>query len=101
MAGNSSSGIIEAAAFALPVVNVGARQKGRDRGANVIDAPADPAAVRQALTRALDPAFRASLTAMTNPYGDGQSGPRIAARLAAEPIDDRLRQKSFPEERPS
>lgn len=101
MAGNSSSGIIEAAAFALPVVNVGDRQKGRDRGANVIDAPADPAAVRQALTRALDPAFRASLSGLANPYGDGRAGPRIAARLAAEPIDHRLRQKSFPEERPS
>ena len=102
MAGNSSSGIIEAAAFALPVVNVGDRQKGRDRGANVIDAAADPAAVRQALTRALDPAFRAGLTGMANPYGDGRAGPRIAARLAAEPIGDRLRQKSFPgEERPS
>ncbi len=101
MAGNSSSGVIEAAAFALPVVNVGDRQKGRDRGANVLDAAADPAAVRQALSRALDPAFRASLTAMINPYGDGRAGPRIAARLAAEPIDARLRQKSFPEERPS
>ena len=101
MAGNSSSGIIEAAAFALPVVNVGDRQRGRDRGANVIDAPADPAAVRQALTRALDPAFRSSLTGRSNPYGDGQAGPRIAARMAAEPIDDRLRQKTFPEERPS
>ncbi|MFN3537075.1 MAG: UDP-N-acetylglucosamine 2-epimerase, partial [Brevundimonas sp.] len=101
MAGNSSSGIIEAAAFALPVVNVGDRQKGRDRGANVIDAAPDPAAVRQTLTRALDPSFRSSLIGMVNPYGDGCAGPRIAARLAAEPIDDRLRQKSFPEERPS
>ncbi len=101
MAGNSSSGIIEAAAFALPVVNVGDRQKGRDRGANVLDAGPDPAAVRQALTRALDPAFRSSLTGMANPYGDGRAGPRIAARLASEAIDDRLRQKSFPEERPS
>jgi UDP-hydrolysing UDP-N-acetyl-D-glucosamine 2-epimerase len=101
MAGNSSSGIIEAAAFALPVVNVGDRQKGRDRGANVLDAGPDPAPVRQALTRALDPAFRSSLTGMANPYGDGRAGPRIAARLAAEPVDHRLRQKSLPEERPS
>lgn len=101
MAGNSSSGIIEAATFALPVVNVGDRQKGRDRGANVIDAAAGPAAVRQALTRALDPAFRSGLTGMANPYGDGRAAPRIAARLAAETLDDRLRQKAFPEERPS
>ncbi|MFN3816857.1 UDP-N-acetylglucosamine 2-epimerase [Brevundimonas sp.] len=95
MAGNSSSGIIEAAAFALPVVNVGDRQKGRDRGANVIDAAADPAAVRRAMTRALDPAFRSSLTGMANLYGDGCAGPRIATRLAAEPIDDRLRRKTL------
>lgn len=102
MAGNSSSGIIEAATFALPVVNVGDRQKGRDRGANVLDAAADPAAVRQALSRALDPAFRSDLTGMVNPYGDGRAGPRIAARLAAEPIEDHLRQKSFPgQESPS
>jgi UDP-hydrolysing UDP-N-acetyl-D-glucosamine 2-epimerase len=101
MAGNSSSGIIEAATFALPVVNVGDRQKGRDRGANVLDAAADPAAVRHTLSRALDPAFRSSLAGMANPYGDGRAAPRIAARLAAESIDDRLRQKCFPEERPS
>lgn len=101
MAGNSSSGIIEAASFALPVVDVGDRQKGRDRGVNVIHAPADAAAVRQALARALDPAFRAGLSGLTNPYGDGRAGPRIAARLAAEPLDDRLKRKSFPGEEPS
>ena len=37
MLGNSSSGIIEAASFALPVVNIGTRQSGRARGTNVID----------------------------------------------------------------
>lgn len=101
MAGNSSSGIIEAAAFALPVVDVGDRQKGRDRGANVIHAPADGGAVGSALARALDPAFRAGLTGIANPYGDGRAGPRIAARLGAEPIDDRLKRKTFPGEEPS
>ncbi len=41
MVGNSSSGIMEAASFALPVVNVGMRQQGRERARNVIDAPAE------------------------------------------------------------
>jgi UDP-hydrolysing UDP-N-acetyl-D-glucosamine 2-epimerase len=36
--GNSSSGIMEAASFALPVVNVGFRQRGRERARNVLDA---------------------------------------------------------------
>ena len=38
MLGNSSSGIMEAASFALPVVNVGLRQYGRERARNVLDA---------------------------------------------------------------
>ena len=41
--GNSSSGIIEAASFALPAVNVGIRQQGREHGRNVLDAEADAA----------------------------------------------------------
>ena len=35
--GNSSSGIIEAASFGKYVLNLGDRQKGRERGSNVID----------------------------------------------------------------
>ena len=53
MLGNSSSGLIEAPAVGLPVVNVGDRQAGRDRAPNVIDVPADPVAVADALRRAL------------------------------------------------
>ena len=45
MVGNSSSGLLEAPSFALPVVNLGDRQKGRLRAANVIDAPFEPTAI--------------------------------------------------------
>jgi UDP-hydrolysing UDP-N-acetyl-D-glucosamine 2-epimerase len=83
MVGNSSSGIIEAPSFALPVVNVGCRQAGRERAANVIDVPVDAAAIRRAIAHALDPAFRQSLIGMTNPYGDGRAGQRIADALPA------------------
>ncbi len=38
MVGNSSSGIMETASFALPTVNVGMRQQGRERARNVLDA---------------------------------------------------------------
>src|SRR4030095_2298160 len=37
MVGNSSSGLIEAPSFRLPVVNIGDRQRGRMRAANVLD----------------------------------------------------------------
>jgi UDP-N-acetylglucosamine 2-epimerase (non-hydrolysing)/GDP/UDP-N,N'-diacetylbacillosamine 2-epimerase (hydrolysing) len=90
MIGNSSSGIMEAASFALPVVNVGMRQQGRERAANVIDAPPDTNAICAALTRALDPAFRAGLRGMANPYGDGAAAVRIANVLATVPLEELL-----------
>ena len=90
MVGNSSSGIMEAASFALPVVNVGIRQQGRERAANIIDAPADTNAICAALTQALDPAFRAGLRGMANPYGNGTAAVRIANVLANVPLEGLL-----------
>jgi UDP-N-acetylglucosamine 2-epimerase (non-hydrolysing)/GDP/UDP-N,N'-diacetylbacillosamine 2-epimerase (hydrolysing) len=94
--GNSSSGIMEAASFALPVVNVGIRQQGRERARNVIDAPADAAAIRAAIERALGPAFRASLAGMTNPYGDGTAAQAIARVLASVALDNLLVKQPAP-----
>ena len=95
MVGNSSSGIIEAASFALPVVNIGTRQDGRLRAANVIDVGYPRAEVRAGLRRALDPAFRASLDGLVNPYGDGHAAARIVHRLVTEPLGAALLQKRF------
>ena len=75
--GNSSSGVIEAAAFAVPAVDIGVRQQGRLRGANVLHADDEPDSVSDALARALDPSFRQALHGMTNPYGDGSASDRI------------------------
>ena len=78
MLGNSSSGLIEAPAVQLPVVNVGARQNGRLRGANVIDVPAEWGAIGKGLLTALGgAAFRTKLKGTFSPYGDGHSGERI------------------------
>jgi len=83
MLGNSSSGLIEAPAVRLPAVNVGDRQAGRSRGPNVIDVPAEAAAVAQALRRALDPATRAALPEPDPRLVDGQAGARVARIIAA------------------
>jgi UDP-N-acetylglucosamine 2-epimerase (non-hydrolysing)/GDP/UDP-N,N'-diacetylbacillosamine 2-epimerase (hydrolysing) len=85
--GNSSSGIMEAASFALPAVNVGLRQQGRERARNVIDAPAETAAILRALNQALDPEFRRTLRGMENPYGDGTAAETIARVLTTVPLD--------------
>jgi UDP-N-acetylglucosamine 2-epimerase (non-hydrolysing) len=83
MLGNSSSGIVEAAAVDLPAVNVGDRQAGRRRDANVIDVDADVDAITSALRLALDPATRARSASAHPPMADGRSGRRIADIIAA------------------
>jgi UDP-N-acetylglucosamine 2-epimerase (non-hydrolysing)/GDP/UDP-N,N'-diacetylbacillosamine 2-epimerase (hydrolysing) len=90
MTGNSSSGIMEAASFALPVVNVGMRQQGRERGRNILDVAADTRAIAGALEQALDPHFRNHLRGMENLYGDGTAAPTIARVLATVPLEGLL-----------
>ena len=80
MVGNSSSGVIEAGLFGLPVINVGDRQKGRERGGNVLDVPNNVHAVVAALDRLSAEVHR--FPAGT-PYGDGSAGPRVADAVAA------------------
>lgn len=93
--GNSSSGLIETPAFGLPTVNIGDRQAGRTRGANVIDVPPVADAIRAGLRRALDPAFRAGLAGMKNPYGDGHAAERIVEVLKSVELGGRLVAKPF------
>jgi UDP-hydrolysing UDP-N-acetyl-D-glucosamine 2-epimerase len=96
MVGNSSSGLIEAPSFALPVVNIGDRQRGRVRAQNIVDVESPKSqAIRQAINRVLSPAFRASLRGMENPYGDGSASDRIVAILKTVELNEGLIKKSF------
>jgi len=89
LAGNSSSGIIEAASYGTPVVNVGSRQHLRERNANTLDvapqAGAIAAALRQALAHGPWPPH--------NVYGDGHSAARIVDLLATLPLPASLLHK--------
>jgi UDP-N-acetylglucosamine 2-epimerase (non-hydrolysing)/GDP/UDP-N,N'-diacetylbacillosamine 2-epimerase (hydrolysing) len=88
--GNSSSGIMETASFALPTVNIGLRQRGREKAANVVDASADVASICAAIQNARHPAFRAKLSGMVNPYGDGTASETIANVLTSVPLGQEL-----------
>jgi UDP-hydrolysing UDP-N-acetyl-D-glucosamine 2-epimerase len=94
--GNSSSGIMEAASFALPVVNVGIRQRGRERARNVLDAEASAASILDRIATAASEDFRRSLQGMENPYGDGQAAERIVAALTSVPLGEELLIKHAP-----
>ena len=97
MVGNSSSGIIEAASFRLPVVNIGNRQTGRVRAANVIDVGDSQAEIEMGLRRALDAGFRSSLTSLQNPYGDGHAAQKIVEVIASVEFNSKLLKKRFQE----
>ena len=97
LVGNSSSGIIEAASFRLPVVNIGNRQAGRLRPANVIDVGESREEIEIGLQRALDAEFRKSLADLQNPYGDGHAAERIVDKLQSIELGQRLLRKHFQE----
>ena len=102
MVGNSSSGIMETASFGLPTVNVGLRQKGRERARNVLDVDPQAEAIAEAVRKALEPEFRRSLTGMTNPYGEGLAAERIVQVLAGLPDRDTLLfKRAMPAETPA
>ena len=92
MAGNSSSGIIEAGLFGLPVIDVGDRQKGRDHDANVTHVAND----RDAVIAALDSIRPGARYPSSSPYGDGHAAPRIADLLTQLPPRPALLNKPAP-----
>ncbi len=89
LVGNSSAGIIEAASFGTPVVNVGDRQRLRERNSNVMDCPADADSIAAALRGALGH----GRWPCDNLWGDGHAGERIAQLLASLPLSPALLEK--------
>ncbi len=96
MVGNSSSGIIEAPSFHLPVVNIGTRQAGRERSTNVIDVGYERKEIVNAVKKALyGEKFREKVRKCKNPYGDGRAAQRIVKILAEIEITPSLLQKKI------
>jgi UDP-hydrolysing UDP-N-acetyl-D-glucosamine 2-epimerase len=94
LVGNSSSGLLEAPTFRIPVVNVGNRQRGRPQAQNVVNASDDSEDIARALRFVLtDAAFREACSRAVNPFGDGRSSARIVGILRDVTIDDALLDK--------
>ena len=96
MVGNSSSGIIESTLFRIPVINIGTRQKGRERGENIIDVPYDTTDIKKAIDIALyDENFKKKVSECANPYGEGKTSEIICKTLEEIKIDGRLKNKTI------
>jgi GDP/UDP-N,N'-diacetylbacillosamine 2-epimerase (hydrolysing) len=79
MIGNTSSGLVEAASFQKPVINIGDRQKGRLRNENVLDSTVET--LSAALVQALSPSFLQQCRQVKNLYGDGNAAVQIVTIL--------------------
>jgi GDP/UDP-N,N'-diacetylbacillosamine 2-epimerase (hydrolysing) len=90
MLGNSSSGIIEAASFKLPVVNVGSRQNLRERSNNVIDVGTDFDNIVSGILTGLDKCREDII----NCYGDGNTSERCYQLLRTLSLESRILNKS-------
>ena len=82
LVGNSSVGIREAAYLGLPVVNIGGRQVGRERGHNVMEVGYE----RQAIQNAVIQQIEHGPYPPDPIYGDGKAGVKIAQVLAEAPL---------------
>lgn len=91
LVGNSSSGLYEAPSLHKPAVNIGDRQKGRLRAASVIDCAPEAGAIE----RAIHAALHLDCSGVRNPYGDGNSAPRIVTALKSIPDLSVLVRKEF------
>ena len=96
MIGNSSAGIREAPSFKLPVINIGTRQNGRLRAANVIDVNHNSLEIKEAITKCLyDEEFKNSLKELVNPYGVGNAAIQIVDVLENIELNKELIQKEI------
>ncbi|MEO0731319.1 MAG: UDP-N-acetylglucosamine 2-epimerase [Bacteroidota bacterium] len=82
LVGNSSVGIRECAYLGVPVVNIGSRQDGRERGPNVVDVTYDQKGIERAIATQWDHGRYAP----SDVYGGGDAGAKIALELAGMPL---------------
>ena len=77
VAGNSSSGIIEAPSFHIPTINIGSRQKGRECSKTVVSCESSAKEIEQAFAYALSKEFIDSCRQYQNPYEGENTSERI------------------------
>ena len=68
MVGNSSSGIVEAASFKMPVINIGTRQDGKIHGKNVVNSDFSYISITKAFEKISSKSFLKSISNLKNLY---------------------------------
>jgi UDP-hydrolysing UDP-N-acetyl-D-glucosamine 2-epimerase len=89
--GNSSSGVLEAPSLNVSTVDIGDRQKGRERASSVFNSAPERNAIVEAISKALIRGRQPTV----NPFGDGESSNRFAEAITAVPNFRELLKKGF------
>ena len=90
LAGNSSSGIIEAASLNTPVLNIGERQNNRERNNNVVDVSIDSTEIHRGLIKL----YKMQNMSFTNIYGQGMTANKITELLKDISLHPKIMEKS-------
>ena len=93
--GNSSSGIVEAATFKVPAVNIGIRQEGKVKPINVIDTNYNYNKIYKAILIAKSEKFRKKISRMTNPYENQISLKKLVSLITKLKVNKKLLIKKF------
>ena len=91
--GNSSSGILEAPALKIGVINIGDRQMGRIQAPSVINSKPEEAHLIKAIKKLFSEDFQIILESVKNPYGDGGASSRIINILRSDSLDLSVKKK--------
>lgn len=94
--GNSSAGLLEAASIPIPCINVGARQRGRSCGSNVLFVEAECAEIEDAIRVASSESFQTQVKQVSNPYGDGHSADKAYSLIKSIDFKSMLAKKEDP-----
>jgi len=92
MVGNSSAGLLEAPFLGTPVVNVGSRQEGRARSADIVDVEPESEKIVEAILKGLS--AKDTATQVPDP-GEGRASAKIVSVLESVTLDERLIQKQI------
>lgn len=95
MIGNSSSGIVEAATFSLPAINIGNRQKGKVMPKNVIQTNYNKTNIFNSIIKSSKSFYKKGLKKFINPYENRITSKKIASIIANIKINDKLKVKKF------
>lgn len=93
--GNSSSGIVEAPSFKIGTINIGDRQTGRIKADSVIDCKPQKKDILNAITILYSEEFQQKLNNVKNPYGDGNTAPKIKEIIKNYNLNNIIKKEFF------